>query len=106
MKPFVWLLFGALLVAGPLAGQNVNMANPEQIEVQHHATPEEIRDRLGAAQVKKNAQELAELCTSITSDMEAVKQGLLPKDAVEKLRRMEKLSKRVREDLTRAATAP
>ena len=53
MKSFVWLLFGALLVGGPLAGP-----------------------------ARAAAQIPAELCTSITSDMEAVKQGLLPKGAV------------------------
>jgi hypothetical protein len=37
-------------------------------------------------------------------DMASVKQGLLPKEIIEKLKRVEKLSKRVREQLARART--
>jgi hypothetical protein len=36
--------------------------------------------------------------------MDTVKQGLLPKDATERLQRMEKLSKRMRDNLARAST--
>jgi hypothetical protein len=46
------------------------------------------------------------LCASVPSDMDGVKQGLLSKDVVEKLKRVEKLSKRVREQLTRISAAP
>jgi hypothetical protein len=38
--------------------------------------------------------------------MDHVNQGLLSKDALEKLKRMEKLSKRVREELAQTPTAP
>jgi hypothetical protein len=51
-------------------------------------------------------KELAGLCASVSDDMGHVKQGLLSKDALEKLKRMEKLSKRVREELTQTSTAP
>ena len=57
-------------------------------------------------QRQKDAKELAELCASVPSDMDGVKQGLLSKDVLEKLKRVEKLSKRVREQLTRSSTVP
>jgi hypothetical protein len=38
--------------------------------------------------------------------MDGVKQGLLSQEVLEKLKRVEKLSKRVREQLTRASPAP
>jgi hypothetical protein len=57
-------------------------------------------------QLQKDAKELAELCASVASDMDGVKQGLLSKDVLEKLKRVERLSKRVREQLTRSSTAP
>ena len=101
-----YLLLGALLVTIPLPSQTVNLNHPSQeIEVQHHATPEEIRDRLSGPQMQKDAKELADLCASIPADMDGVRRGLLDKDVLEKLKRVEKLSKHMREELTRASTA-
>ena len=93
----------ALLVAHPLAGQTINMERPQDINAQHHRSPEEIRERLGVSQVQNDAKELAEICAAVTTDMNSVKQGLLPKDATDRLKRMEKLSKRMRDNLTRAS---
>jgi len=80
------------------------MEHPQEINVQHRLSPEEIRERLNVSQVKKDAKELYELCASVTTDMDSVQQGLLPKDATERLKRMEKLSKRMRDNLIRAST--
>lgn len=102
----ICLMLGVLLVAVPLPSQNANPMHPEEIQVQHHASPEEIRDRLGRPQLQKDAKDLAELCASVPADMDGIKQGLLRKDVLEKLKRMEKLSKRMREELTQASTAP
>lgn len=94
---------GLVFVATPVAGQNVNLNSPPEINVQHRKSAEEMRDRLSASQVQKDAKELTELCTAVTTDMNSVKQGLLPKDALERLKRVEKLSKRMREELARAS---
>jgi hypothetical protein len=51
-------------------------------------------------------KELAGLWASVSDDMDHVKQGVLSKDAFEKLKRMEKLAKRVREELTQTSTTP
>jgi len=103
---FFCLFVGALLVAVPLPSQNVDMGHPQEIHVQHQLSPEEIRDRLNSSSLQKDAKELAELCAWVPADMDGIKQGLLGKDVLEKLKRVEKLSKRVREELTRASTAP
>lgn len=101
------LVFGVLLVAAaPLSGQNVNPMHPQEIDVQKHPSPEDVRTRAASLQLQKDAKELAGLCASVSDDMDHVKQGLLSKDALEKLRRMEKLSKRVREQLTQTSPAP
>jgi hypothetical protein len=105
-KQILCSLIGALLVSVPLPSQNYDLSHPAEIHVQHHATAEEIRDRQSGPQLQKDAKDLAELCASIPADLDGVKQGLLAKDVLEKLKRMEKLSKRVREELTRASTAP
>jgi hypothetical protein len=57
-------------------------------------------------QLQQDAKDLAELCASVPSDMDGIKQGLLPKEVLEKLKRVEKLSKRVREQLMRSSGAP
>jgi hypothetical protein len=69
----------------------------------HHRSPEEICERLSASQVQNDAKELAELCAAVTTDINSVKQGLLPKNGAERLKRMEKLSKRMHDNLTRAS---
>jgi len=77
------------------------MARPTEVSVQHRATPEEIRDRAAKAQFQKDVNELSDLCASVPHDMDGLKQGVLSKDAIDKLKRMEKLSKHIREELTR-----
>lgn len=69
--------------------------------VQHHATPEEIRDRAAYLQFQMNVKELSDLCASVPRDMDGLKQGVLSKDAIDRLKRMEKLSEHIREQLTR-----
>jgi hypothetical protein len=64
-----------------LRTQNVNPKHPEEIQVQKHASPEDMRERLANVQLHKDAKELAELCASVLGDMEGVKQGLLAKEA-------------------------
>ncbi len=102
----LWLLIGVLVIAVTLPSQNINLKHPEDIQVQKHPSPDDMRARVANLQLQKDAKELAELCSSVPGDMDAVKQGLLSQDMLEKLKRMEKLSKRVREQLTRASTAP
>ena len=85
----------------PAAAQNVNPAHPDEINVQHQPTADEMRARLAREQIQKDAKELSDLCASVPVDMDSLKQGLLPKDTLDKLRRVEKLSKRLREELTR-----
>jgi hypothetical protein len=100
------LLIGVLLTAVRLPSQNINLKHPEDVQVQKHPSPDDMRARVANVQLQKDAKELAELCATVPSDMDGVKQGVLPQDALEKLKRVEKLSKRVREQLTRASTAP
>lgn len=99
-------MLGVLLVAAPLSSQNINPMHPQDIEIQKHASPEDIRARAANLQLQKDAKELASLCSLVSDDMDHLKQGLLAKDAPEKLKRMEKLSKRLREELTQNLTTP
>jgi len=97
----VHVIWALLLAAPSLPGQNVNTARPQEISAQKHLSPEEIRDRLCNAQLQKDSDELAQLCSSVGSDMEGLKKGLVPKDMLDRLKRMEKLSRHLREQLGR-----
>jgi hypothetical protein len=88
-----------------LLGQNVNPMHPVEIEAQKQVSPDDMRNRVADIQLQKDTKELSELCASLPDDMASVKQGLLPKETIEKLKRLEKLSKRVREQLARASDA-
>jgi hypothetical protein len=50
--------------------------------------------------VKSDADELLILSQSIHSGVDSVGKGMLPKDLIDKLKQMEKLSKRLRNELT------
>jgi hypothetical protein len=99
----LFLLFVGLFLAGSVRGQSVNPMHPPEIDAQKHASPEDLRDRMGDVQLQKDAKELSEICAAVRGDMDGLKQGLVSKDLVERLKRMEKLSKHVREQLTRTS---
>ncbi len=88
----------------PSRSQNVNPMHPQEIEVQKHASPDDLRARVANLQFQKDAKELSDLCASIPDEMVGLKQGLLSRGLTEKLKRMEKLSKQVREQLTRISS--
>lgn len=50
-------------------------------------------------QLQRDAKELAQLSATLPADIDQVNRGLLPKDTVEKLKHIEKLSKRLRNEL-------
>jgi hypothetical protein len=98
--------FAVLLGVAPLSSQSVNPMHPQEIEAQKHPSPEDMRHGAASLQMQKDAKDLAELCASVSSDMDRLRQGLLSKDSLEKLKRMEKLSKRVREELSQSPNQP
>ena len=73
-----------------------NQLPSEQVSLEAQKRP--TLDMLG---LQRDAQELAEVSASIPADVKRVNRGLLPKDLMEKLKRVEKLSKHMRSELTR-----
>jgi hypothetical protein len=57
------------------------------------------RPKVDAAQLGREAEELSALAQSIPLDIDKLGEGLHPKDLDEKLKKIEKLSKRLRHDL-------
>ena len=78
------------------AGAPQNQLPTEEVPLQDRKAPALDRVRL-----EKDAQELVDLSASVRTDIEHANQGLLSKDVVEKLKRVEKLSKHLRSELMR-----
>lgn len=105
MKKSAWLSLPAML------GLWVTLAVP-QTTTHHFPTPPESLDpqapdksadtlsrRLDLVQLQKDADDLARTAQTIPTDIASVRKGMLPKDVVEKLKQIEKLSKRLRTEL-------
>jgi hypothetical protein len=62
---------------------------PEQLPA-HHTDP---------GLLQKEADDLARMAQTIPGDVASVRKGMLPKDVIDKLKQIEKLSKRLRTEL-------
>lgn len=93
----------ALLVAlAPATAQTSHRRNPSPGDASANPdmpVPPAALHKIDAAQVQKDAIELAQLAYSIPPDVERASQGTVPKDLRERLRRIEKLSKKLRSQL-------
>jgi hypothetical protein len=63
-----------------------------------HTAPPPSR-RLDLLQLQRDADDLARTAQTIPNDVASVRQGMLPKDVIDKLKQIEKLSKRLRTEL-------
>ena len=74
----------------PMNTDNVSNPTPEQIT---------LAKRIDLLQLQKEADDLARTAQTIPSDLASVRKGMLPKDIVQKLKQIEKLSKHLRTEL-------
>ncbi|MFZ3368958.1 MAG: hypothetical protein WA239_17740 [Candidatus Sulfotelmatobacter sp.] len=56
--------------------------------------------KLDSAKLHQEAAELAQLAQTVPADIDQIAQGRLPKDLADKLKHIEKLSKKLRGELT------
>jgi hypothetical protein len=73
--------------------------DPDRTTTQEHPPAKPTR-HLDPVQLQKDADDLARMAQTIPSDVASVRQGMLPKDVMQKLKQIEKLSKRLRGELT------
>ena len=114
MVPSRFLSAAVLLAMLQLPGQYPpwtpnTSPNPPQVpapEPQHRfpvdeqqQTQQPGKPKIDAAQVKRDAEELAKLAGEIPPGVEQANKGVLPKDLNERLKRIEKLSKQLRREL-------
>jgi hypothetical protein len=93
---FVFLL--AILISVPAfcqQGMPTPMGRPVQWQ---HPTPE-VSSEQRARAVRQEAQDLSELSSALQPDLENLQRGMLNKDLHEKLKKLEKLAKRLRQDV-------
>jgi hypothetical protein len=100
--PLPAILAGFLI---PLLGQSVPPSapvprrdTPPSIGLPGATTefPSQVRVSVGPTELRNEARQILELSQSIQADIEQVNRGKLPKDAVDKLKRIEKLSRHLR----------
>ena len=72
---------------------------PMNPEPQNPASQTGPSRRLDLAHLQQEADDLARTAQTIPSDVASVRKGMLPKDVIEKLKQIEKLSKRLRTEL-------
>lgn len=56
--------------------------------------------RVDFAQAQKEADDLARTAETIPADVASLRKGMLPKDVIEKLKQIEKISKHLRSELS------
>jgi hypothetical protein len=61
--------------------------------------PSSVQRRIDLAELQKEADDLARTAQTIPSDVASVRKGALPKDFIQKLKQIEKLSKHLRSQI-------
>jgi len=94
-------VMACLLAANALAQRPTYPAAPRPLDSGAPATadPVHVLPHADLLQLQKEADDLARTAQSIPADLESVRKGMLPKDVIQKLKAIEKLSKRLRSEL-------
>ncbi len=104
MKPIARSLLCLSLIVHPSPGSGQRHGFPKPPEpAEKGATAADSKPRLQyrvePVQLQREARELSDLARTLPGDIDNVNRGLLPKDVIEKLKRIEKLSKHLRGEL-------
>ena len=97
------LLSGWFLGAAPQAVQPIPRgraaANDATRKAEQVEPPVPVTQKLSAADLQKQADELLSLAQQVHTGTQRATEGLIDKDLKDKLRRIEKLSKKLRDEL-------
>jgi hypothetical protein len=98
--PTATLLLTALVIqTGTPRSPGLRQAEKAEEQTERNVPPLYQAAPVDMTKLKHDADQLASLARSIPIDIEGVQKGTLPKDLVEKLTRIEKLSKHLRSAL-------
>jgi hypothetical protein len=99
LTPVCVLLILCMLSAMALQRRPTYPAVPLPMNSGTTQTPPNASKRVDLIQLQQEADDLARTAQTIPSDVESVRKGMLPKDVIQKLKQIEKLSKRLRSEL-------
>jgi hypothetical protein len=90
----------AILLSVPAMCQQ-GMPTPMGRPIQWQHPLPEVSPEQHVRAVEKEAQDLSDLTSSVQEDLQKLQKGVLTKDLHDKLKKMEKLAKHLREDVER-----
>jgi hypothetical protein len=94
------LLAASLLLAQTRIPPGVRQADQVEAQTQKNIPPPTTqRAHLDVAKLVQEAGELARIAQTIPPDVASIQKGKLPKDVIEKLKQIEKISKRLRSQI-------
>ena len=102
------VLLASLLVITPAFSQMGNMTRVNQRYAAHdqnvhpEAAPQLDQRAILLHEINQDSQELSALSLSLKTDLEQLQKGFLAKDLSQKLKKIEKLSKRLRQEMAQA----
>jgi hypothetical protein len=95
--PFALLAASTLLAQVKPVPPGVRQADQTEAQTQQNIPPPaNPHIRLDLGKLRQNADELARIAQTIPSDVSSIQKGILPKDVIQKLKQIEKLSKQLR----------
>ena len=99
--PFILLLTVPAWAQHPRSEQNgIHQGEQADAQAQQNIPPPLQQTRsVDSAKLKRDADELASLAASVPSAVAQTTQGVLPNDLLEKLKKIERLSKRLRSEI-------
>jgi len=99
--PFLFVLIVSVCVSSPAQMRMPTMhGNVPHLSQQEPVVFPQQQTKLDPVQLQHQAQELLNLAESLQPDIDSVNRGVLPKDTIDKLRRLEKAAKHLRGELT------
>jgi hypothetical protein len=98
----IGIVFSALTAfAQRPAPPSLSQANQAETQSQKDMPPPRFQNvKVDSEKLKRDASELASLAGSVPPAIDATMQGMLPKDLNEKLKRIEKLAKELRSQIS------
>jgi hypothetical protein len=97
---FLPLILGSLIpLVAPQSSHHFPSPPDSMDSDSKNQPPDNPTHRIDLVQAQKEANDLARTAQTIPSDIASVRQGMLPKDVIEKLKQIEKLSKHLRNEL-------
>jgi len=77
----------------------IRAADKAEVDFEKSVPPPAISAQREPPDLRPDADRLAKLAQSIPADIESIHKGMLPKDVIQKLKQIEKLSKSLRSKL-------